>query len=108
MVSLETFRSLALSFARTEEQPHFEISSFRVNKKIFATYHPKENRAMLKLSLISQSVYVSYNSSLFFPVPGGWGAKGATLVELSKVAKSIFMEALSTAYREVAEGKKKI
>jgi hypothetical protein len=107
MVSLDTFRSLALSFGDAEEQPHFNIPSFRVNKKIFATYHPKENRAMLRLNPVSQSVFCTYNSSVFFPVPGGWGTKGATLVELSKVPSSVFKEALTTAYNEVAKPKKK-
>ena len=37
MVSIDTFRKLALSFDEAVEQPHFEKPSFRVNKKIFAT-----------------------------------------------------------------------
>jgi hypothetical protein len=85
-----------------EEQPHFHLSSFRVKKKIFATYWKKENRAMLKLSLIDQSVFCSYDNTVFFPVPGGWGKKGATFVELNKVRKDIFKDALTTAYNGVA------
>ena len=66
MVDLETFRNLALSFPGTEELPHFELISFRFKKKIFATFWQKENRAMLKLSLIDQSVFCSYNNKVFF------------------------------------------
>ncbi len=69
MVDIETFRKLALSFPGTEEQPHFDIPSFRVKNKIFATLWAKENRAMLKLSLADQSVFCSYDNTVFFPVP---------------------------------------
>ncbi|MDP4265792.1 MAG: MmcQ/YjbR family DNA-binding protein [Bacteroidota bacterium] len=105
MVDIAHFRKLALSFPGTAELPHFHLISFRVNKKIFATYWPKENRAMLKLSLIDQSVFCSYDNTVFFPVPGAWGKKGATFVDLKKVRKDMFKDALATAYKGVA-GKK--
>ena len=105
MVNIETFRELALSFPDTVELPHFDLTSFRVKKKIFATFWPKENRAMLKLPLIDQSVFCSYDKAIFFPVPGGWGRKGATFVELKKVKKDIFKDALTIAYNGVAPKK---
>jgi hypothetical protein len=83
MVSLDNFRKLALSFPDAEEQPHFHLASFRVKKKIFATLWEKENRAMLKLSLVDQSVFCTYHD-VFSPVPGGWGTKGATFVDLGQ------------------------
>ncbi len=104
MVDVATFRKLALSFPDAEEQPHFHLASFRVKKKIFATLWLKENRVMLKLSLIDQSVFCSYDQNVFFPVPGGWGKKGATFVELKKVRKDIFKDALTTAYLGVTSG----
>jgi predicted DNA-binding protein (MmcQ/YjbR family) len=97
MVSLATVRKLALSFPDTEEQPHFHLASFRVKKKIFATLWEKENRAMLKLSLLDQSVFCTYHD-VFSPVPGGWGAKGATFVDLAKVRADMFKDALQAAY----------
>lgn len=106
MVDLETFRKIALSFPGAEELPHFDIPSFRVKKKIFATLREKENRAMLKLSPLSQSVFCAYDISVFFPVPGGWGKKGATFVDLKKVRKDMFKDAISVAYKEVATNKK--
>jgi hypothetical protein len=42
MVSLNDFKKLALSFEETQELPHFEKTSFRVNKKIFATLDLKK------------------------------------------------------------------
>lgn len=41
MVSIETFRELAMSFPNATEEPHFEKTSFRVNKKIFGTFDEK-------------------------------------------------------------------
>ena len=105
MVDIETFRTLALSFPDTEELPHFHLQSFRVRKKIFATLWRKENRAMLKLSLVDQSVFCAFDKAVFFPVPGAWGKQGATFVELKKVRKDMFKDALTTAYNGVVQKK---
>ena len=96
---------MALSFPNAEEKPHFDIQSFRVKNKIFATLWQKERRAMLKLPLTDHSVFCSYDNSIFFPVPGGWGKQGATFVELKKVKKSILMEALTIAYSRITKKK---
>jgi hypothetical protein len=105
MVDVQTFRKMALSLPGAEEHPHFDHPSFRVGKKIFATLWEKENRAMIKLSLISQSVFCSYDATIFFPVPGGWGRKGATFVDLGKVRKDMFKDALTVAYNELVSKK---
>ncbi len=102
MVDIETFRTLALSFPGAEEQPHFHLPSFRFRKKIYATLWVKENRAMVKLSLLDQSVFCSHDRTIFFPVPGGWGRKGATFVDLGKVRKGMLKDALTVAYNGVA------
>ncbi len=98
MVSLEEFRKLALSFPDTSEQPHFEKPSFRVKDKIFATYWEKDNRAMLLLSPVDQSAFCSIGKNIFFPVPNAWGKQGATFVELKKVRKDMFNDAVKTSY----------
>jgi hypothetical protein len=105
MVSLETFRQIALSFSEAEEMPHFQLPSFRIKKKIFATLWEKENRAMIKLPVVNQSVFCSFDNRAFFPVPGGWGKKGATFVDLKKVNKTILKEALTIAYNNVQKKK---
>ena len=46
MVSIETFRKIALSFPEATQEPHLEITSFRVNKKIFATLNVKEKEQL--------------------------------------------------------------
>ncbi len=99
MISTEEFRQLALSLPYVEELPHFDMASFRVKKKIFATLREKDQRAMLKLSLTDQSVFCAYEKeSIFYPVPGSWGKQGATFVHLDKVKKTMFKDALQCAY----------
>ena len=93
---------MALSFPQTEEKPHFHLSSFRWKNKIFATLHVEERRAMLKLTPVDQSVFCDLDRA-FYPVDGGWGKKGATFVDLKKVGKKMFKDALTLAYEGVSK-----
>ena len=102
MVDIETVRKLALSFPGTVEQDHWGRPSFRVKKKIFATLWPVEKRAVLKLSVVDQSVFTDYNTKIFYPIPNAWGKQGWTFVELKKVRKDMFVDALNLAWKEVA------
>lgn len=102
MISIETFRDLALSYPETSEQPHFEKTSFRFNKKIFATLDTEKSQACLKLSESDQHIYCSTDKSIIFPVPNKWGLQGWTFVNLRKVRKDIFKNALKASYNEVA------
>jgi len=104
-MTLGDFREMALMLPETAEMPHFDLTSFRVKGKIFATYHAKRNCAMLKLSILNQSIYCDMDNKVFYPVPGGWGKKGATFVELKLVKKQIFREALQLAWAGVAPKK---
>ena len=44
------FRALALSLPEAHEAPHFERTSFRVGKKIFATMTPDGTEAMVRVA----------------------------------------------------------
>jgi len=105
MVSIDTFRKLALSFPEVTEEPHFEKTSFRVKKKIFATYDDIKKRACIKLSEIDQDVFSSADKTIIFPVDNKWGKQGWTIIEMNKVRKDFFTDALTTAYCEVAPKK---
>jgi len=98
MVTTDTARQIALSFMGTVEQDHFGRPSFRVNGKIFSTLWLKENRMMVKLSPIDQSVFNAFDPTIFFPVPNKWGLGGATFVELDKVRKDMLTDALTIAW----------
>jgi len=105
MVSTETVRQLALAFPETEELPHFHLTSFRVKKKIFTTMDEKLGRVMVKLNLKDQSVFCSFDKTIIYPVPGGWGRMGCTFVNLEKVRKSMLKDAMTAAYCTVAPPK---
>lgn len=105
MVSIETVRQLVLSFPETDEYPHFERTAFRVGKKIFATLSEKDKTLSLKLALEDQSVFCAFDSSVIYPVPGGWGRMGFTFVNLKKVKKFMLTDALTVAYCTVAPAK---
>jgi hypothetical protein len=102
MVSVETVRQIALSFPETDEHPHFERQAFRVKKKIFATLLERNQTLNVKLSLIDQSVFCKFDSTIIYPVPGKWGQKGATTIELTRIKKSMVKDALTCAYCLVA------
>lgn len=105
MVAIDTFRKIALSFPEVTEDSHFEKTSFRVKKKIFATYDDVRKRACVKLSEIDQDVFSSIDKSIIFPVDNKWGKQGWTLVEMKKIRKELFIDILTTAYCEVAPKK---
>lgn len=103
MITQDEFKKIALAFPDANEQPHFTIPSFRVQNKIFATLWEKENKAMLRLTPVQQSVYCSLDNATFYPVNGSWGKQGATFVELSKVKKKVLQEVLVLAYNGIAK-----
>ncbi|MBL7739764.1 MAG: MmcQ/YjbR family DNA-binding protein [Chitinophagaceae bacterium] len=105
MADSNYFRQLALSFPGATESPHFEKTSFRVNKKIFATLSEGIGVACLKLSPIDQSVFCAYDKAVIYPVPNKWGQQGWTFVVLSKVKKGMLKDILTTSYHEVVKKK---
>lgn len=102
MVKAEAAREMALALPGTDEHPHFDRLAFRVNKKIFATLDIAGNRVMVKLPEAEQSVYCLIDKAVIYPVPGGWGRKGATYIDLGKVKKPILRDALLCAYHHAA------
>ena len=103
MVSLQTFRQLSLSYPDTTEEPHFEKSSYRIKKKIFATLDQKKKIACVKLSETDQDVFCLIDKEIIYPVPNKWGKQGWTLIDLTKIKKPLLTDVLSTAYNEVAK-----
>jgi len=102
MISPSIARQLALSLPEVEEKKHFHLPDFRVKNKIFASLHEDKDLVMVKLNLVDQSVFCSFDKTIIYPVPGGWGRKGATFINLKKVKKQMLFDALSTAWKTVA------
>lgn len=60
---------------------------------------------MIKLSAVDQSVFCSFDKKIIFPVPGGWGKKGATFFNLKKIKKQMLLDALTCAWKNTAPPK---
>jgi len=105
MVTIEQFRIWALSFPEATEEAHFDKTSFRIKKKIFATYDDVNMRACLKLSEMDQHLFSASDKIIIYPVDNKWGKQGWTIVEMTKIKGKTFLEVLKTAYCEVAPKK---
>lgn len=103
MISTETFRQLSLTFPEATEEPHFEKTSFRIKKKIFATLDLKNNIACVKLSATDQDVFCLIDKVIIYPVPNKWGQQGWTLINLAKIKMPLLTDVLTTAYHEVVK-----
>ncbi|MBL7726787.1 MAG: MmcQ/YjbR family DNA-binding protein [Dinghuibacter sp.] len=106
MVSVEDAQSMALSLPETLAGSHFHIADFRVNNKIFATIREAEGLMMVQLTPHEQSVFCAFNPAVVYPVPGGWGLKGATFFVLKKVRKTMLADALTVAWKNKAGSKR--
>ena len=105
MPSIDTARKLALALPETKEKKHFDTPDFRVGNKIFASLHEAKGLMMVKLNIIDQSVFCAYDPAVIYPVPGSWGTKGATFIDLKKVKQAMLKDALITAWKNVATKK---
>jgi hypothetical protein len=102
-VTAAAFRKLALALPETEERVHMAHPDFRVANKVFATLgYPDLAWAMVKLPLEQQHNFVQTYPAIFQPVPGGWGRKGATRVDLAKADTATVRLALTAAWRNTA------
>ncbi|KIC90389.1 MmcQ/YjbR family DNA-binding protein [Flavihumibacter sp. ZG627] len=99
MVNSQTVRNIALSLEGTVELPHFEKTSFRLKKKIYATMDEKMQVVTIKLNEIDQSIFVAIDKVMIYRVPNKWGLKGWTIIDLKKVNMELLEEALGKAWQ---------
>jgi len=105
MVSITTYKKLALSLPGSGEFSHFEKLSYKVKGKIFTTLDETNHTACVKLSPVDQSSFCIFDRTAFYPVNNKWGKAGWTNIDLKKVKKEMLVEALNTAYSLVAPKK---
>jgi hypothetical protein len=98
----DDYRALALALPGVIESAHMNHPDFRVRGKIFATLWPAENKGVLKLTLDQQKLLTEREPAIFAPVPGGWGRRGATTVDLEHAKESTVRSALALAWRNIA------
>ena len=97
------FRRIALGMKDAVESAHMDHPDFRVNGRIFATLHHDRKWGMVKLTPEQQQAFVRDLPAAFKPENGAWGRQGCTAVQLAMVDEDTLGEALTLAWRNVAE-----
>ena len=94
------YRRLALSFPDTVEMSHMDHPDFRVGGKIFATIWKEGGVIMLKPE--QQALLMKSHPAVFSPASGGWGRRGATVVNFEAADEHSVREGLKLAYSSKA------
>jgi len=97
------FRRIALGMKGAVEQSHMDHPDFRAKGRIFATLHYDRASGMVKLTPEQQAAFIRDQPAAFKPENGAWGRQGCTAVLLAEVDEDTLGEALTLAWRNVAE-----
>src|SRR5687767_3559175 len=103
----DDFRRIALAMEGAVEGAHMGHPDFRVNKRIFASLHSGDPFGMVKLTPEQQQEIMGQHPSAFSPEAGAWGRAGCTRVTLSAVDEDTLGEAITLAWRNTANTKRK-
>jgi hypothetical protein len=102
-MSPAAFRKLALSMQGASEQPHFERTSFRVGKRIFATMTQDGREAMVPVQPVDRCLALIEADPAVFFGHGGWTARHGSLgIRLQKVNAPLLRELVREAWQRVA------
>ena len=102
-LTLEGFRLLALGLPEVAEGVHMGHPDFRVRGRIFATLGvPDADSGTVNLTPEQQVAFVEAEPTIFTPVKGGWGVRGATNFLLRTASPRTLRPALVTAWRNLA------
>lgn len=102
MITQPQYRALALTLPEAAESGHFDVADFRVRGRIFATLREADGRAVVKLTPDQQGLFAETMPGVVSPVPGGWGLKGWTRLDLEAASESDVRHVLKIAWRNVA------
>jgi hypothetical protein len=98
---LESARSFALSLPGAAEQPHFDMASFRVRGKIFATVPPGGELLHVFVDEAEVRACAAENPAAFEPLRWGQRIRGLR-VRLAAVPAGRVAELLAEAWRRKA------
>ena len=105
MITHDAYRALALSLPEAVESSHFESADFRVRNRIFATLRERDGHAVVKLTPDEQRLMVETMPGILSAIPGGWGLKGWTRLDLAAAGEEEARHVLAVAWRNVAPKK---
>ncbi|MGV7034428.1 MmcQ/YjbR family DNA-binding protein [Methylobacterium symbioticum] len=98
----EDVRALALLLPETVEGAHQGHPDFRVGGRIYATLWPDEDRVVVRLTPDAQAALCAAEPEAAEPVPGHWGVRGWTRLELWALDEETLRAALLAAWRNAA------
>lgn len=102
-MTADEFRAMALAFPDAHEEPHFERTSFRVGKKIFATMTADGSSGMVRVAPLErlEALMESYPEAFFSF--GGWTTKYLSIgVHLPAVDAGLLQELMAGSYAHSA------
>jgi len=100
MLTRDDVRATALALPEAYEAAHFDIPSFRVNKKIFCTVHLDQPRIVLKLDPEDQHNLL--DGEAVQAVEGSYGRKGWTYLYFERADLALLEQLLRLAWATVA------
>lgn len=101
MSDVATARRFALSLPEATEEPHFEMSSFRVRGKIFATVPPDGAHLHVFVGELEAAASAAENPDAFEPLRWGQRVRGLR-VRLGSAPDGRVMELLEESWRRNA------
>lgn len=105
MISPAQYHDIALSLPHAAQGSHFEAMDFRVGGKIFATWREDKRQAVVKLTSDDQTLMLETMPGVLARLPGGWGLKGWTKLNLDAANEDEVRHVLTVAWRTVAPKK---
>jgi hypothetical protein len=104
MTSLELARRLALALPEATEEPHFDMSSFRVRGKIFATAPPDGGHLHVFLDEDDAATWAAEDPAAFELLHWGKSVRGLR-VRLAAASEGQLRELLTDSWRRRAPKK---
>src|SRR5215472_1001788 len=101
MGDLESVRALALSLPATTEEPHFDMSSFRVRGKIFATVPPGDEHLHVFVDEGEVHAAVAEDPAAFEPLVWGQRLRGLR-IRIAATSNDRVAELLEESWRRRA------
>lgn len=98
----EDVQALAPMLPEVVAGAHMGNPDFRIGGRVFATLWVEEDRVVLRLDPAHQAVLVEAEPDLFAPVPGAWGRRGWTNLDLPDCDEETLRGALLAAWRNTA------
>jgi hypothetical protein len=99
----KAFRAMAMALPEAHEEPHFQRTSFRVGKKIFATMTNDAREAMVRVAP-REKLYalMKAHPDVFFSY-GGWTERNGSLgILLAKADIELLKPLVLDSWRHIA------